>query len=300
MKKDINKIISDAFSHSIAISLFKNKENLSKPLNLINFYSKKINPNTISDKGLVKSIELHENINWDIIEKNKAIRIMARDIDLLKRINIKKINISTIDLYPIFIQHPELIEEFVEDFENISPLEAIRLLECNEDLIEYIDLSKYNFSKKDMQEMIKKFLFSPKIMERLDLNSLEHFTTRKLICKTGIDYIDKLNISQLKASDWIEILEQHPELIEYCDLSIFENNDCYLLTKLVLKFPDLDYLIIKNSNKISALGWENLIKEDLERYQDFCNWGKFTESNWIKILKKHPQLNSVKQKYYIF
>ena len=151
-----------------------------------------------------------------------------------------------------------------------------------------------------MSEMVKKFIFSKRIMERLDLSSLEHFSTRKLICKTGVDYIDRLNISQLKASDWIEILEQHPELIEYCNLSIFENNDCYLLTKLVINFPEIDYLIIKNADKISALGWENLINEDIERYQDICRWEKFTESNWSKVLRKHPQLSSVKQKYYIF
>ena len=44
----------------------------------------------------------------------------------------------------------------------------------------------------------------------------------------------------------------------------------------------------------------NLIKEDLDRYQDYCKWEKFTESNWSKVLKKHPQLSSMKQRYYIF
>jgi hypothetical protein len=300
MVTNIYKILSNAFSHSIALSLFGDDNSCELPNSLIKFYNKKINPNTILDKELVKSIDLHDKINWGIIEKNKAIRILARDISLLERIDIEELKISTADLYPIFIQHPELIHEFVEDFDKITPLEAIRLLECNEDLIDYIDITKYKFNKNDMSEMVKKFIFSKRIMERLDLSSLEHFSTRKLICKTGVDYIDRLNISQLKASDWIEILEQHPELIEYCNLSIFENNDCYLLTKLVMNFPEIDYLIIKNADKISALGWENLINEDIERYQDICRWEKFTESNWSKVLRKHPQLSSVKQKYYIF
>jgi len=300
MVVDIHKILSNAFSHSIALSLFSDENEHILPNSLLKFFDKKINPNTILDKELVKSYDLHDKINWSIIEKNKAIRVLARDITLLNRINIEELKISTAELYPIFIQHPELIHDFVKDFDMITPLEAIRLLECNEELIEYIDISKYKFSKTDMLEMIKKFIYSKKIMERLDLTSLEHFSTRKLICKTGVDYIDRLNISQLKPTDWIEILEQHPELIEYCNLSIFENSDCYLLTKLVINFPEIDYLIIKNSNKISALGWENLIIEDLDRYQDFCKWEKFTESNWSKILKKHPHLSSMKQQYYIF
>lgn len=300
MVVNISKILSNAFSHSIALSLFDDEKKTELPESLVDFYDKKINPNTILDKELVKSHNLHDKIDWSIIEKNKAIRILARDISLLERINIEELKISTADLYPIFIQHPELIHDFVKDFDELTPLEAIRLLECNEDLIDYIDITKYKFNKNDMSEMVKKFIFSKRIMERLDLSSLEHFQTRKLICKTGVDYVDRLNISQLKASDWIEVLEQHPELIEHCNLSIFENNDCYLLTKLVIKFPEIDYLIVRNADKISALGWENLINEDLERYQDFCKWEKFTESNWSKILKKHPQLSSVKQKYYIF
>ena len=300
MTADISDILSNAFSHSIAISLFNEKNKELIPSNLSAFYFKKVNPNTILDKDLVKAVELHDNINWDIIEKNKAIRVLSRDIDLLNRIDIEKLKISTADLYPIFIQHPELIHEFVKDFDAITPLEAIRLLECNEELIEYIDISKYDFSKKDMMEMVKKFRTSTRIMERLDLSSLEHFSTRKLLCRTGVDYIDRLNLSQLKASDWLEVLEQHPDLLDYCDLTIFEKNDCYLLTKLALKFPELDYLIIKNSDKISALGWENLIKEELERYEEYCKWEKFTESNWSKVIKKHPQLSTLKQKYYIF
>jgi hypothetical protein len=300
MNVNVSDIISNAFSHSLAINLFKNKNKELIPNKLIEFYSKKINPNSFTDKDLIKNFEIYDNINWDIIEKNKAIRVLARNINLLEKIDIKKIKITTIDLYPIFIQHPELINEFVEDFDELTPLEAIRLLECNNDLIEYIDLSKYNFNKKDMQELVNKFSYSTKIMERLDLTYLDHFVTRKLICKTGIDYIDRLNLKQLKASDWIEILEQHPYLLEYCDLSKFETNDCYLLTFLVVKFPELDYLIVKNSDKISALGWERLIQEDLERFYDICDWSKFSETNWSKILKKYPQLSNLKQKYYIF
>jgi hypothetical protein len=298
MSKKSKEIISKAFSHSIALSLFDSNETI--PENLLNHYSKKINPNAIPDKELIKKESIHENVNWDIIEKNKAIRILSRDIELIKKIKINLERFSPTDLYPIFLQHPELITQIITDLSKLTPLEAIKILECNQDLIEEIDISKYKFSKRDFQEIIKKFRRSERIMERLDLTKLDHFETRKLICKTGVDYIDRLNLDSLKNTDWLEILEQHPDLIEFCNLSKFETNDCYLLVKLVIKFPELEYLIEKNKDKISALGWETLIKEDLDRYQDICPWDKFSESNWLKILRKHPHLSTLKQQYYLF
>jgi len=264
------------------------------------FFIKKINPNTISDRDLTKNVEMHDFIDWNIMDRKKVIRVIARDIDLLDRIDMFKYNFSTNELYPIFLQYPELIKQFVNNFDELNPLELIKLLECNYDLIDEIDISKYSFNKKDTIEIVKKFRNSRKIMERIDLGVLDHFSTRKLICQTGIDYIDRLDTKSLKNTDWIEILKQHPDLLEFCNLKIFENNDCYLLTKLVLMFPELEYLIYDNIDKISSLGWENLILEDLERYQDICKWEKLNETNWNNITRKHPSLNYLKQKYFLF
>ncbi len=297
MNDNIREILKTAFSHSLAISVISNNK---IPKETKELFKGKINPNSIQDKDLIKNKELHDNVNWKIINKNKAVRILARDIDLLEKIDIKELGLTVTDLFPLFLQYPELIHQMVKDFNLLTPIESIRLLECNPDLIEFIDISKYNFSKKDLIEIINKFKRSPQIIERIDLYDLDHFHTRRLLIDTGIDYMDKLNLSQLKNVDWIEILENQPELLEYCDLSVFETNDCYLLTKLVIMFPELSYLIENNKDKISALGWEYLIKEDFENYQDVCCWEKLSESNWNNILKKHPNLYYIKQKYYIF
>jgi hypothetical protein len=270
------------------------------PESMRKFFIKKINPNTISDRDLTKNVEMHDFIDWNIMDRKKVIRVIARDIDLLDRIDMFKYNFSTNELYPIFLQYPELIKQFVNNFDELNPLELIKLLECNYDLIDEIDISKYSFNKKDTIEIVKKFRNSRKIMERIDLGVLDHFSTRKLICQTGIDYIDRLDTKSLKNTDWIEILKQHPDLLEFCNLKIFENNDCYLLTKLVIMFPELEYLIYDNIDKISSLGWENLILEDLERYQDICKWEKLNETNWNNITRKHPSLNYLKQKYFLF
>lgn len=300
MNQKIKEIISNAFAHCIALNIYDSKNRQTLPENIKKYYQKKINPNSIQDKELVKNVEMYDYINWNITERNKVIRILARDIELLERIDIEKYKFSITELFPLFLRYPELISELLLDFNNLSPLEAIKLLECNEDLIEQIDISNYTFSKKDMLEIISKFKNSEKIMERLDLTVLDHYSTRNLISKTGVDYIDRVNLKLLKPIDWLDILEQQPDLIDFCDLNIFIVNDCYLLTKLVLLFPDLSYLIENNKEKISALGWENLINEDLERYQDICIWEKFTETNWNSILKKNPHLINIKQRFFFF
>ena len=300
MKENIKNIISTAFSHSISLSVFNSENRELLPEGIRKFFLKKINPNTINDRELIKNVEMHNFIDWKIMDRKKVIRIIARDVDLLDRIDMFSYNFSTTELYPIFLQYPELIKQFINNFEELSPLEIIKLLECNYDLIDEIDITSYKFNKKDTIEIVKKFRNSKKIIERIDLSILDHFSTRNLICQTGVDYIDRLDIKSLKNADWIEILKQHPDLLDFCNLKIFENNDCYLLTKLALMFPELYYLIHDNIDKISPLGWENLITEDLEKYQDICKWEKFNETNWNNITRKHPSLNYLKQKYFLF
>lgn len=295
-KKEIIKV---AFQHSISFSLFFN-EPKEIPLNIQKFYEKKINPNAIHDKDFIRNTEMYNYVNWNLLNRNKAIRLLSRDIELLNFLDIKKYNFSILELFPIFINHPEIIEYFIEDFSTITPIEAIRLLECNEDLIEKIDISKFDFNKKDMLEIINKFKHSEEILQRLDLSKLDNYNTKNLILKTGIDYIDRLNTKQLTAIDWLNILEKQKDLIDFCDLSLFERGDCYLLTKLVAIFPELYYLIIKNADKISPLGWENLIKLDYETYSEVCRWEKLSELNWNNLIKVNREIAIKKQKYFIF
>jgi len=293
------EIVKTALQHSISFCLYLNDNN-KIPDSLKNYFSKKINPNAIHDKDFSRNKEMYENINWSLLERNKALRIISRDVEILNFVNIERYKFSILELFPIFINHPDLIEFFIKDFENITNLEAIRILECNEDLIEKIDISKFTFNKKDTLQIINKFQHSERILERINLYNIDNYSTKKLIMKTGIDYIDRLNIKQLNSIDWLEILKKHNDLINFCDLSIFEIGDCYYLTKLIETFPDLDYLIIKNADKISALGWENLLKFDYEKYEKVCDWSKLTELTWKKLSKVNPDINIKKQKYFIF
>lgn len=300
--KNKRDIISTAFAHEIALLIngVSDSEKKLLPNRFIEFYSNKINPNSIPDKEIISNKDMHSHINWNSMDRKKVIRILARDIELIEKFDLYKYNFEVIEWYPIFLQHPNLVYDVNIDFNNLKTSEAILLLECDQDLIDKIDIFNYNFNKTDMLKIIKKFKFSEKIMNKLNLKSLDHFNMRSLICETGSAYVDNLDLKKLKANDWIDILEKKPEMVEYCDEKIFIKNDCFLLTKFVVLFPDYDYLIHENLKKISGIGWEHLIINDLERYDDICKWDKLSESSWDNIIRYHPELKSEKQKYFLF
>ena len=253
--------------------------------------------NNIPDRILIKNNRIRENANWNALNKYKLIRILVRDLDLLEKIDITKYDFNTMDLYPLFIVQPELVDYFNIDFASLSKFEAIKMLECSSDFVERLDISNYSFSKNEMTFIIKKFSNNEKIMEHINFEDLDHFILRKLLIKTGTKYVDKINLSFLKATDWLDVLRKKPELIEHCNLLLFEKNDCYLLVKLVEMFPELEYLIEENQEKISALGWEKLVLFNLKKFGKYCKWEKLSKKNWDNIVERHPNLENFKRKY---
>ena len=127
-------------------------------------------------------------------------------------------------------------------------------------------------------------------MEKVDFEKLDHYATRMMLMKTGNKYISKINFDKLKATDWVDILNKRPELIKFCNLKLFESGDCYLLTKIVDQFPYLENMIIENINRISALGWENLLINNPIKYKDICKYELLSKKNWENILRQHFDL----------
>lgn len=298
--KTKKNIIATALGHEIAVSLINVDEEQTFPKRFLEFFSKKVNPNSFSDREIISKEEIHDSINWNSMERNKVIRILSRDISFINNFNLYEYNFSIMEWYPLFLKHPYLIDEINIDFNNLNTSEAILLLECNQDLVDKIDIFNYEFKKRDILHIIKKFKRSEKIMNKLNLNSLDHYNTAKLICETGELYLKNLDLKKLKATDWINILEKKPELINYCDVNIFIKNDCYLLTKFVILYPMYEDLIYENVDKISGLGWEYLLIKDIERYRDICKWNKLSENSWNNIIRYHPELKVEKQKRFLF
>ena len=267
------------------------------PEAIFSVLSKYINPNFIEDKALLSNDRIKEHIDWDKLDKMKLIRLIIRDKYILERIDLNKHDFSLRDLIPVFIVHPDLIEFFDIDYNSLSAIDAIKLLEINVNFLSKIDIGKYTYTKAEIGKILESFYKYPQVLEKLNFDILDHYAIRTLIIKSGEQYLHKLNIKKLKALDWVEILKLKPELINHCDLDIFKVGDCFLLTKLVQILPHLDYLIDENKDKISAIGWETLLIYDCEKYSKYCNFELLSKKNWDSIVKYHPSMNNLMNRY---
>lgn len=293
-KKKNLEIIKKAMGHYVALL----DEELV-PDKLFKFLLPYVNVNVLPHRELLGNDRLVQNIDWNSFDRTKIITLIMRDVSVFDKIDLGRYNFTMKELVPLFLYHPHLINSFDINFDILTPIEAIRMLEVNNNFIDKIDLGKYNYDKLQIQEIVKKFYHNENIINKLNLENLDHYSVRKLLIKTGTKHVDRLNLKDLKVQDWIDILSKKPELLDNCNLLLFETNDCYNLIKLVTLFPQLDYMIIENKEKFSPLGWEELIIKDPDKYLDMCDISKLSKKNWDNIVKKHPILRVEMKKYFI-
>lgn len=286
------EIIKKAICHYVALI---DSKILPEPI--FKILSKFINPNFIDDKSLLSNDRIKDHIDWDKLDKLKLLRLIVRDKYVLERLDLNKHDFTLRDLIPIFIMHPDLIEHFEIDYNNLSAIDAIKLLQININFLIKIDLGKYTYSKLEIGKILESFYKTPEIIEKLNLAALDHYAIRTLIIKSGEKYIHKLDLKKLKTLDWLEILKSKPEMVNHCDLSIFQTGDCFLLTKVVQILPHLDYLIEENRYNISALGWEELLIHNPDKYTKYCNFECLSKKNWDTITRHHPNLTNLMNRY---
>lgn len=220
------EIITKAICHYVALL-----DSNFLPESIFKKLSKFINPNFIDDKSLLLNERIKNYIDWDKLDKLKLIRLIVRDKYVIERLDLNKHDFTLKDLIPIFVMHPDLIEHFDMDYDNLSSIDAIKLLQINSNFLHKIDLGKYKYSKSEIIKILESFHKNPDIINKLNLETLDHFAIRTLILKSGDKYIDKLDLKKVKALDWLEILKNKPELIDYCDVSIFQTGDCFFINK---------------------------------------------------------------------
>jgi len=251
---------------------------------LINF----IDLSNISDREFFSNDRVKKFVNYDKLNKKQLIRLATRDPEILNKVNINKFKFKIKELDYFLKSWPEYIELFSFDLRKISGDELLILLSINIKYANEVDFLNINFSKYHLTQLIKNYYHRDFIISKvLEIDDvLDNFQIRHLILQTGAKHFSKLNFDKLNELDWFTILTNRPELFNYCDISIFEKNDCYLLTKLVKYIPDLDSTIIKNKERISNFGWENLLKLDFEKYYPYCCFDCLSYVTQKKFLHK--------------
>lgn len=299
VKKEISNseakiIVSNAICQQVVMW-----DDTTIPNKIFNMLISRVDPNLIPDREILLNKRIRENIDWNSLKSVKAVRMMMRDKSVIDRIDLEKYDFKLAELVPLFLHHPDLVDYFEINFDDLTATEAVNMLDVNKDFIERIDLGKYKYDASETTNIIKRFAIDDRIVSKLDLGSLDHFNVRNLLIKTGDKYIGRIDSSKLKATDWVEILKKKSELLQYCNLLLFEKGDRYLLVKLVQMFPQLDYLIEENSDKINAIGWEELLIYDSEKYSKYCDFSLLSKKNWENIIKKRPEMVPLKKKYII-
>jgi hypothetical protein len=269
IKNKLDKETQNIFNGICHFTLFNVKEIDDEFFKkLINF----IDLSNINDREFFNNERVKKFVNYERINKKQLIRLATRDPEILNKVNIEKFKFKIKELEYFFKMWPEYIDMFNFDLKKVTGEELLILLRINVKYATQIDFTRIYFNKYHLTELIKNYYHRDYVINKiLDLNDvLDNFQIRHLILQTGNKHLEKLDIFKLNELDWYNILQNRPDLYSYCDMEIFEKNDCYLLTKLARFIPDVEILIEKNKDKISNLGWENLLKLDFERFYPYC------------------------------
>ena len=103
---------------------------------------------TIEDRYLADDPRLYPYIHWDRLTKMQAVRMAARNLDILEYVDLKKYQYKIREVFFLIKRDFSLLFKYFNfDFENLSHDDAYFLL-ClgSEEFYEMVDVKKYNFN----------------------------------------------------------------------------------------------------------------------------------------------------------
>ncbi len=289
--------IKNAICHYVVLHLDDrlSDEQFYKVVNFIDPFTIK----RIDDATFLSNSRLKTFIDYKKLNRKQVIRLMTRDITIFDRIELDYFKFTVNELQFFIAHHPKYIRKFDFDLKNLTGKEVLILLKADMNFIYEIDFETQEFSRLDFQDLIKYFSDIDEAMSKLNFANLDNFLVRTLLILTQDKYISKVSLDTLNYLDWLEILKNHPELIKYCELSLFTTGDCFKLAQLVCVVPSLDYLVEQYQEQLSPLAWEKLLLFDTEKYSKICNFKCFKEINWKNILRRKPYLIKYKDKSFV-
>lgn len=258
-----------------------------------------INYESIPDRLIADNDELHPFIKWDRISKMQAIRLVSRNLDLVKYINLKKYSYRIREIF-WFIKsdYTRLFEHFDFNIENASHEDNYLLLCLGEKYFEErIQIEDFKFSVTECRDIIRAYKYRREIIMRMNYADFKNYQVTEILSKTGEENTDLFDLDILSTLNWIELLNYQPDFIDRCDFDKFKNGDPFNLIQLAVLFetPDLSYLVFEiDRDEISPFGWEKLLICNPEKYTDICDFRKFSEDNWNRISVARPELLAYK------
>lgn len=259
-----------------------------------------INYPSIEDRYLVDNPGLYPYIKWDRLGKMQSIRIVARNMELLKVIDLKKHQYRIREVFFLIKRNFDILfTHFNFDFENLSQDDAYFLLCLGQDkFLKMIDFSKYSFNFIETNDIIKAYECRRDVIMSLNYKELKSYQVAEILIMTGKEFLDLFDLDILTTLDWLKVLMYQPNFINRCDFNKFIEGDPFNLIQLIVLFekPDLSYLIEKiDLDDITPFGWERLLIGKTEKFKNLCRFEKLKENNWSVIAAENPELLIYKQ-----
>ena len=255
---------------------------------------------TIEDRYLADDPRLYPYIHWDRLTKMQAVRMAARNLDILEYVDLKKYQYKIREVFFLIKRDFSLLFKYFNfDFENLSHDDAYFLL-ClgSEEFYEMVDVKKYNFNFIEMFNIIKAYEFDRSVIVNLNYSELKNYQVTEILIVTGEENLDLFDLKELSTLNWLDLLMYQPEFIYKCDFEKFIEGDPFNLVQLIVLFdkPDLTYLLDNiYMSKITAFGWEKLLIARPEKFENLCDFTKLNEANWAIIGAYEPGLLVYKQ-----
>lgn len=251
--------------------------------------------NNIEDRYLADDPSLYPYIKWDRLGKMQAIRMAARNLEILRYVNLKKYNYKIRDIFFLIKRDYNILFDYFNfDFENLSYDDAYFLL-ClgNEEFLKMIDIKKYDFKFLEMIDIIRAYNYRRSIILDLNYPELKNYQATEILIMTGEENVDLFNLDLLSTLDWLKLLTYQPNFLYSCDFDKFKSGDPFNLVQLVVMFdkPDLAYLIGEIDKRgITPFGWEKLLISKPDKFAAECDFSKLNEANWSVIKSYRPEL----------
>jgi len=261
--------------------------------------------NEVPDSSLSSNDHFAFKFKWSkYIEKMRTLRIAVGTQGYIDLVSFDGYDFKISEIIKSIKVNPDILSKVKIKIDALEKGDMLNIMSSGHDnLLEIISMDGHNINMIEKFRILEVYGYSDKAIESLDIiGDLEDnpikFHIRQMIKNTGDRYIDYMDIDRLYPSDWIDILNDDPYMVDYIDIEDFSKGDIYYLIQLCYLFPKyLDYITYDNSHKISSLGWEELLinfSDQKEELIEMCDFDDLEERSWETIAREKPSLMQYK------
>ena len=203
LNKEIFNIIKGALLKSLINDCWK-----MFPLKAIQHLVQFVDYSDLSDRFMADNEEMHDFIKWEKVNRLQLIRIIARNIKILEKVDIKSKEYKIRELIPLLKMHSGAIFFFNIDLDTIVKEDAFLLLMLGHKIyLDKINVKNYDFNFREVFDVLESYRFNEEALVKFDLTTLKSRQVAEIMTY-NIDVVNIFGnqINMLTALDWLNVL----------------------------------------------------------------------------------------------